>query len=146
MCEQINTYVVYIDMFSLATHEFYINILKLHFYIKTKLQRIFPYKKQTNKLGQCKKNVLGVAMKQKNHILYFQVICNSRILRHSCYELKSNNFNLTSITGRQNKFTSNNVSQSTRFFPAPADLSARGSQTTGLELLTSNRCSQLIKQ
>lgn len=84
--------------------------------------------------------------RKRTMYLYFQVICNFLILRNSCHELKSDNLNLTSTTGCPNKITSNNVSQCSRLFPAPADLSTHGSEATGLELLTSDRCSQLTKQ
>lgn len=72
------------------------------------------------------------------------IICTIFILRSSCHELKSDNVDLTSMTGCQTKITSNNVSQCTRL--SPADLSTRGSETTGLELLTNHRCTQLTKK
>lgn len=83
-------------------------------------------------------------MKEKNHIL-------PSYLQHSHFEklmsgLRSDNLNLTSTTGCQTQITSKNASQCTRLLPAPADLSTRGSETSGLELLTRDRCSQVSKE
>lgn len=134
-------------MFSLVTYEFCICIFYDTVFKENKSVKNFFVTKEKLTNHHVKNSIHSRQCLIKRIIyLYFQVICNIRILRSSHHELKTDNLNLTSTTGCQTKITSNNVSQCTRLFPAPADLSTRGSEATGLELLTSDRCSQLTKQ